>query len=64
MRAKITIDSRLLTDLAVDVASAGVGALIRALREKNDGPPIFSTRRVDPAGEEVEVELHDTHFGK
>lgn len=45
-------------------AHAGVGALIEALHERNDGPPIRSTRRVDTTGEEVEVELHDAHFGR
>lgn len=45
-------------------SQAGAGALIQALREKNDGPPLLSTRRVDAAGTEVEVELHGAHFGR
>ena len=45
-------------------AHAGVGAMIRALRENNDGPPIPSTRRVNIAGNEVEVDLHDAHFAR
>ncbi|MHA7262875.1 hypothetical protein ACX80W_06675 [Arthrobacter sp. TMN-37] len=43
---------------------AGVSALIAALRTGHGGPPLPVTRRIDPEGREVEVDLSEAHFGK
>jgi hypothetical protein len=43
---------------------AGVSALIAALRNGIGGPPLPVTRRIDPEGRQVEVDLTDAHFGR
>ena len=43
---------------------AGVSALIAALRNGVSGPPLPVTRRTDPEGRQVEVDLTDAHFGR
>lgn len=45
-------------------AHAATLALIEARRAGSSGPPVPSTRRVAPNGEELLVDLTDAHFGR
>lgn len=45
-------------------AHAACTALAERIRLGSDAPPLAATRRVTPAGEQVEVDLADAHFGR
>ena len=45
-------------------ADAACMALAERIRAASADPPLAATRRITPAGEQVEVDLSDAHFGR